>query len=85
MQASYSNEDIFFSPARELFEEIVEWLGSDRVCGARAWGVREQITGERVRTIKTATAAVILIDVVMTRLKVSVWVVTKPEELIRRS
>ncbi|NEO17793.1 MULTISPECIES: ISKra4 family transposase [unclassified Moorena] len=33
MQGSYSNEDIFFSPARELFEEIVEWLGSDRVCG----------------------------------------------------
>jgi fido (protein-threonine AMPylation protein) len=33
MQASTSNEDILFSQARELFEQIVDWLGSDRVCG----------------------------------------------------
>ncbi|NET69439.1 MAG: ISKra4-like element ISMpr2 family transposase [Moorea sp. SIO1G6] len=33
MQPSISNEDMFFSQARELFEEIVDWLGSDSVCG----------------------------------------------------
>lgn len=33
MQASTSNEDVFFTQARELFEQIVDWLGSDSVCG----------------------------------------------------
>ena len=33
MRASTSNEDMFFLEARELFEEIVDWLGSDSVCG----------------------------------------------------
>ena len=33
MRASTSNEDMFFSQAWELFEEIVDWLGSDSVCG----------------------------------------------------
>ncbi len=33
MQVSTSNEDMFFSEARELFEQIVVWLGSDSVCG----------------------------------------------------
>ena len=33
MQVSTSNEDIFFSPARELFEQVVSWLSSDNVCG----------------------------------------------------
>ena len=32
MQASTSNEDMF-SEAREIFEEIVDWLGSDSACG----------------------------------------------------
>ena len=31
MQVSTSNPEIFFSPARELFEEMVSWLGSDTV------------------------------------------------------
>lgn len=38
MRASLSNEDMFFSQARELFEEIVDWLSSDSACGARTWG-----------------------------------------------
>jgi len=33
MKASTSNEDVFFCEARELFEEILDWLGSDSVCG----------------------------------------------------
>lgn len=33
MQASTVNEGEFFTPARELFEEIVDWLSSDSVCG----------------------------------------------------
>jgi hypothetical protein len=33
MQASASNEDVFFTQARELFEQIVDWLDSDSVCG----------------------------------------------------
>lgn len=33
MQVSTSNEDMFFSEARGLFEQIVAWLGSDNVCG----------------------------------------------------
>jgi len=33
MQPSTPNEDRFFSAARELFEEIVDWLGSETVCG----------------------------------------------------
>lgn len=33
MQASTSNEDMFFVEARKLFEEIVDWLGSDSVFG----------------------------------------------------
>ncbi|OLT58716.1 hypothetical protein BJP37_06325 [Moorena bouillonii PNG] len=41
MQASYSNEDMFFSQARELFEEIVDWLGSDSVCGLQHGEARE--------------------------------------------
>ena len=31
IQASTSNEDMF-SEAREIFEEIVDWLGSDSAC-----------------------------------------------------
>lgn len=33
MQAFTVNEGEFFTPARELFEEIVDWLSSDSVCG----------------------------------------------------
>lgn len=33
MQISTSNQEIFFSQARELFEQMVSWLGSDTVCG----------------------------------------------------
>ncbi|NEO00534.1 MAG: ISKra4 family transposase [Moorea sp. SIO3I7] len=33
MQPSTNNEDRFFSGARELFEQIVDWLGSETVCG----------------------------------------------------
>lgn len=33
MQASTSNQGIFWEEARELFEEIVDWLDSDSVCG----------------------------------------------------
>lgn len=33
MKASTSNEDVFFGEARELFEEMVNWLDSDNVCG----------------------------------------------------
>lgn len=33
MQASTSNEDRLFSQARELFEQILDWLDSDSICG----------------------------------------------------
>ena len=33
MQASTSNEDLFFLQARELFEQIVDWLDSDSIYG----------------------------------------------------
>jgi len=33
MQVSSSKEEMFFSEARELFEQIVDWLGSDSICG----------------------------------------------------
>lgn len=33
MKASISNQDTFFYEARELFDEIVNWLESDSVCG----------------------------------------------------
>ncbi|AFZ04614.1 ISKra4-like element ISCasp3 family transposase [Calothrix sp. PCC 6303] len=33
MKASTSKEDMFFSEARELFEEMVNWLSEDSVCG----------------------------------------------------
>lgn len=33
MQASTGNEDVFFLQARQLFEEMVDWLSSQRVCG----------------------------------------------------
>ena len=33
MQASTSNQGMFWSQARELFEEIVNWLDSDSICG----------------------------------------------------
>ena len=33
MRASISNQDTFFYEARELFDEIVNWLESDSVCG----------------------------------------------------
>lgn len=33
MQASTSNEGVFFTQARQLFEEMVGWLSSDSVCG----------------------------------------------------
>lgn len=33
MQASTSNQGIFWEEAREQFEEIVTWLDSDSICG----------------------------------------------------
>ena len=33
MQGSTSNQGMFWSQARELFEEIVSWLDSDSICG----------------------------------------------------
>ena len=33
MQASTSNQGMFWSQARELFEQIVSWLDSDSICG----------------------------------------------------
>ena len=33
MQGSRSNQGMFWSQAGELFEEIVSWLDSDRICG----------------------------------------------------
>lgn len=33
MQVSTVNEDVFFLEARELFEEMVDWLSSESVCG----------------------------------------------------
>ena len=33
MQASRSNQGMFWSQARELFEQIVSWLNSDSNCG----------------------------------------------------
>lgn len=33
MHGSTSNEGVFFTQARQLFEEMVEWLSSDSVCG----------------------------------------------------
>jgi hypothetical protein len=33
MRVSSSKEEMFFSEARELFEQIVDWLGSDSICG----------------------------------------------------
>ena len=33
MQGSTSNQGMFWSQARELFEQIVRWLDSDNICG----------------------------------------------------
>ena len=33
MQVSTSNQGMFWSQARELFEQIVSWLDSDSICG----------------------------------------------------
>ena len=33
MQGCRSNQGMFWSQARELFEQIVSWLDSDRICG----------------------------------------------------
>ena len=33
MQGSISNQGMFWSQARELFEQIVRWLDSDSICG----------------------------------------------------
>ena len=33
MQGSTSNQGMFWSQAREVFEEIVSWLDSDSICG----------------------------------------------------
>lgn len=33
MQVSTVNEDVFFLEARQLFEEMVDWLSSESVCG----------------------------------------------------
>ncbi|NRB08739.1 MAG: ISKra4 family transposase, partial [Richelia sp.] len=33
MQGSISNQGMFWSQARELFEGIVIWLDSDSICG----------------------------------------------------
>ena len=33
MQGSTSNEGMFWSQARELFEQIVSWLDLDSICG----------------------------------------------------
>ncbi|CDN11145.1 hypothetical protein RintRC_3510 [Richelia intracellularis] len=33
MQGSTSNQGMFWSQARELFEQIVRWLDEDRICG----------------------------------------------------
>ena len=33
MQGSTSNQGMFWSQARELFEQIVLWLDSDSICG----------------------------------------------------
>ena len=33
MQGSTSNQGMFWSQARELFEQIVRWLDSDSICG----------------------------------------------------
>jgi len=45
MQASRSNKDKdrFFSPGRELFEAIVDWLGSDSVCGLEHGEIESQL------------------------------------------
>ena len=32
-EASTSNQGMFWSQARELFEQIVSWLDSDSICG----------------------------------------------------
>ena len=32
MQGSTSNQGMFWSQARELFEQIVRWLDSDSIC-----------------------------------------------------
>ena len=33
MQGSTSNQGMFWSQARELFEEIVNWFDLDSICG----------------------------------------------------
>ena len=33
MQGYTSNQGMFWSQARELFEQIVSWLDSDSICG----------------------------------------------------
>ena len=33
MQGSTSNQGMFWSQAREVFEQIVRWLDSDSICG----------------------------------------------------
>lgn len=38
MQGSTSNQGMFWSQARELFEQIVSWLDSDSICGLEHQG-----------------------------------------------
>ena len=33
MQGSTSNQGMFWSQAREVFEQLVIWLDSDSICG----------------------------------------------------
>ena len=40
MQGSTSNQGMFWSQARELFEQIVRWLDSDSIYGLEHQGKR---------------------------------------------
>ena len=43
MEASPVNEDIFFLEARQLFEEMVDWLSSESVCGLEHGELEENL------------------------------------------
>ena len=43
MQGSTSNQGMFWSQARELFEQIVSWLNSDSICGLEQCQIKSKL------------------------------------------
>ena len=42
-EASRSNQGMFWSQARELFEQIVSWLDSDSICGLEYFQIESKL------------------------------------------